>query len=296
MSCDQRFRGTLRFENRAAVKRALRELAEEDDDGCFEESAFALDDLKVVGLSLTIDVDGSFPSSFWDVTCGLLEQLAAHAKAGTIKATYDSGEGSPLVEKIAPPTARERAAQAADPGQIVRSGDLKAIRALLARGSSPDELLAQAVTCKAAVIDLLVARGAVVNGTEASRPLRWAAQFGATDAAKALLRAGADPNLLDGRPPSRTTPLHMAAYHGRLPVVKLLLAHGARVDAGDAPGASTPLHDAVGSRSRVRPKIVALLLEAGARSDVRNVLGETPLGKARRRGERELVGLLEKRR
>lgn len=56
----------------------------------------------------------------------------------------------------------------------------------------------------------------------------------------ALLKKGADKDALDH---SGGTPLVEAAYHGRLPVVKTLLAKHAGVNIADAEGSAT-LHGA----------------------------------------------------
>jgi len=84
---------------------------------------------------------------------------------------------------------------------------------------------------------------ALPSSTPAERhqALAFAAQYGHTEIARALLDAGEDPNRLnpDGMH-SHSTPLHQAALGGHLAVVKLLVERGARLDALDALWKATP--------------------------------------------------------
>lgn len=68
-----------------------------------------------------------------------------------------------------------------------------------------------------------------------------AAQFGHTEIMRALLEAGEDPNRfhpLGGH--SHGTPLHQAAGYGYLKMVRLLVEHGARLDIKDVLWRATP--------------------------------------------------------
>lgn len=70
-----------------------------------------------------------------------------------------------------------------------------------------------------------------------------------------------------------TTPLHHAAWHGHVDVVRLLLQHGARPQAQNADG-STPLHWAA---MNGHPEVARLLLAVGPEVvHVKTVTGETP--------------------
>lgn len=76
---------------------------------------------------------------------------------------------------------------------------------------------------------------------------------------------------------SKRTPLHLAANHKTKPkkslnIAKLLLFHGATVDPVDSKK-RTPLHYAC---RRGRREMVFLLLSAGAKTDVIDIVGKTP--------------------
>ena len=72
------------------------------------------------------------------------------------------------------------------------------------------------------------------------------------------------------------TPLHLASFAGRTGTVKLLVQHGADVNAHDEEH-STPLHRAVSSRFALdgNINIVRELLGHGANVDERNDRGQT---------------------
>jgi len=80
---------------------------------------------------------------------------------------------------------------------------------------------------KRAVVEQLVTAGASVNATAKAgfSCLHFAAQAGATDAAEALLLAGAKPSVWEAR--KKATPMHLAAQKGHAGLVTLLLRHGA---------------------------------------------------------------------
>jgi uncharacterized protein len=80
-------------------------------------------------------------------------------------------------------------------------------------------------------IDLQDVNQAGIDGEE--RPLHLAARHGLIDDMRILLREGAD---VDARGDLGLTPLHNAAMKGHIAAVQLLLEHGADVDAKDENG------------------------------------------------------------
>ncbi len=100
----------------------------------------------------------------------------------------------------------------------------------------------------AAIIALLDKDRALANArseTDArgTFPLHVAAEFGRAEAARALLRYGADPALLDTE--NDAIPLSWAAFFGRPDVVAVLLEHGSAPSQRNKHGL-TPLACAVG--------------------------------------------------
>jgi len=90
----------------------------------------------------------------------------------------------------------------------------------------------------------------------------------------------ANPSLLGDRLPNGRTPLHTAAYGGKLNIVALLISRGADVNAVNAIGAA-PLH---GAALAGHEAVVKLLLEKGANPNLANQNGYTPLCNATNTG------------
>ena len=130
-----------------------------------------------------------------------------------------------------------------------------------------------------ALLAIPVASYFTLSGSE--RELLAAARSGDVDRARAALDAGASPQVTDRR---GHTPLHVAAWHGRLPVARALVNARAEVNARAGASGETPLHFAVRAN---RPDMVVLLLGAGARSSLRTLgLSEPDI-----RGQRHPAGL-----
>lgn len=94
-----------------------------------------------------------------------------------------------------------------------------------------------------------------------STPLCWAAQFSDKKTVALLLEHGADPNYMpiyknDVPPPA---PLVLAAEDDKIAILRLLIAHGARVN--DSPNGSSALWSAA---SNNQPYAVSVLLASGA--------------------------------
>ena len=109
-----------------------------------------------------------------------------------------------------------------------------------------------------------------------STPLRWAAVHGVPQAARLLIEHGADVNATTE---NGSTPLHWAANRDSLPVARLLLEQGADVNAASSKRYS-PLHwAAIGNA----PSVTALLIESGADVNATGLDGITPLHWATRK-------------
>ena len=119
---------------------------------------------------------------------------------------------------------------------------------------------------------------------EGQTALHYAAYQGNTDAAKLLLAARADVNVRDA---SGLTPLHAAAFEGRVLLASLLLQKGAAVGPRDAAG-NTPLHYAVLGD---HVEMAALLLGTGAEPLAVNARGQSPAQIAQAMNNPRIVAL-----
>ncbi|CAM9885646.1 unnamed protein product [Ectocarpus fasciculatus] len=125
----------------------------------------------------------------------------------------------------------------------------------------------------------------VLFGAEHESALHVAAARGAEEASKALMVAGADPNLCDK---GESSPLHLAAKAGHDRVVSLLLLKGAQVDAKGYFG-DTPLTLAAFGGHAL---CISELLLGGADKDGAGDGNETPLFKAAARNHLQVVEML----
>jgi ankyrin repeat protein len=111
-----------------------------------------------------------------------------------------------------------------------------------------------------AVVALLLAHGAPATTTPS--PLPGAVSKGDAAIVRRLLAAGADPNAFG---PYGSAALHAACMQGKLPMIRLLLSRGARLDLRDREHHGTPL----GWAQYFRHPAAARLLRIAARSRVR---------------------------
>ncbi|CAG2101639.1 unnamed protein product [Medioppia subpectinata] len=118
-------------------------------------------------------------------------------------------------------------------------------------------------------------------------PLHFAAQFGHSETAEVLLRAGIS---RDARTKVDRTPLHISAQEGHLAIVSLLIMHGSDVDAKDMLR-MTPLHWAV---ERGHTDVVECLLSNGADINITSKFEKTPIDIAYDNGRLEMVPTLQK--
>ena len=121
------------------------------------------------------------------------------------------------------------------------------------------------------LIELLIAHGAdpELANLEGNTPLHLAVIKGSTRHLRSLLRNGASPNAQNNEV---QTPLHISVRNDSTLDSKALLLANAETDVGDVNG-NTPLHLATRA---VLPRLVHLLLDAGASSSQANQLGRTP--------------------
>ena len=177
-----------------------------------------------------------------------------------------------------------------------------------------------------AEIERLVADGERVNIQDANSrtPLHVAVYRKHHEAARALLRLGANPNTFDAQrydivtiaavqndiemlnialqngasarnvtTPADSTALITAAHLGHVEVVRILIAHKAPLDHVNARG-WTALHEAValGNGGPNHVATVEALVKAGADTDIKDRQGATALSYARRRRYNEMIKIL----
>jgi ankyrin repeat protein len=151
-------------------------------------------------------------------------------------------------------------------------------------GSSEAPIHVAAANASTNMLRLLLDRGAHLEMRDRSghTVLQQACRAGALDVASLLLEKGADPessnsppdDISPASPQSTWTPLHLAACHGHLNIVKALLQAGANLQACAADSGSTALHFAVehGNEDAVR-----YLMNWGADLEAENAACETAL-------------------
>ena len=158
--------------------------------------------------------------------------------------------------------------------------------ALVRRGARADNVISAAALGRTDLLDTWVVDGETIapGVTLAAVPwprlrpdprlhleyaLTWAATWGRTDAVALLLRRGVAATASDGDLPA----LHLAAAHGHIDIVRLLLAHGASLETRssyDGTVLTGTLWFAYNSPvdSVDYPAVLRALIELGARTDV----------------------------
>jgi ankyrin repeat protein len=155
----------------------------------------------------------------------------------------------------------------------VHRGDSALVRSLLTHGADPNAIITQGSPGRRVSSDVILS-----VDTIGATPLWLAASERRVDIVRLLAASGADPSIdKDG-----TTPLMAAIGNNEqrsLETVKALLDLGVDVNAADLPG-DTALHLA---EARGFTTIAQLLIDKGARIDVRNRRGQTPLAVAKKK-------------
>ena len=135
------------------------------------------------------------------------------------------------------------------------------------------------------IVEILLARGADLNIFDA-------AAAGDLDRLKTL--AAEDTELIGSFSPDGFTPLGLATFFGRRDVLDFLLSHGADPNAASKNQMRvTPLHSAVAHRQpEIAVAMVESLLSNGAKVNVSQDGGWTPLHQAAAHGQLEIIKLL----
>jgi len=166
----------------------------------------------------------------------------------------------------------------------------------------PELLYRAAREGRAELVELLLAMGVSPNsrwrsGEREQTPLHVAAQYGRDLVVGILLRKGALVDArIDGSGWHERTPLHVACVDAQANVAAILVGAGADVNARDA-GNMTPLHLAamgrhIGQAERRQEALVELLLRNGAKPNVKDEMGYSPLQRAAEEGNRPIAHAL----
>jgi ankyrin repeat protein len=189
----------------------------------------------------------------------------------------------------------------------VRNGNIKVVQLLLGRkpslekqdkyGYTPLHLAARQSQDLEAIVLLLINNGADIEATDEKggrTALQWAVRNGNTKIVKLLLER--KPNLERKDKVNEDTALHIAARQPQdlEPIVRLLLAKGAKTAATSGDGGCTALHLAVRYGN---VKVVRLLLAKNANIEAEMKKGQTtPLHLAATSGDELIIeALLEKK-
>jgi ankyrin repeat protein len=224
--------------------------------------------------------DTAFQQAAWD---GNVEQVKAMLAAGAKVNDEAYGVRPPLYLTIVQGQQRNTAvaklllAAGADPNVEVDDGYPGGRRVVLQTAVGWGNI---------EIMKALLAAGAKVDHVDKSgqQPIHTAAARGSIEAAKVLLATGArvdaeiksnEMDWMNGR-----QPLHIAAFHGNTATVEFLISMGADVNAKDASGSTAVKTVVYGGCNAERINTLKLLIESGAKPDLADRDGRTPLDHA----------------
>ena len=132
-------------------------------------------------------------------------------------------------------------------------GKKDVVNALLASGVELNVYEAAGTGQTERLRELIAADPSLINSHsfDGFTPLGLAVFFGQRETVQALLDAGADVNIAS-RESMKVSPLASASAAGQLDIARLLIAHGANVNAR-ASGDFTPLHESAASGRKAAP-------------------------------------------
>ena len=178
--------------------------------------------------------------------------------------------------------------------EAARNGNLARVQELLNLGIDLDRPISHGTALAHAagqghkeIVELLIGRGADIEGGNGLSPLSCAARKGRDELVRLLIARGADIEADTGGP---GTALFQASAEGHLSTVRLLLDLGATVDAKTEKRA-TPLLVATAAGHL---DVVVQLIEAGADLDCTDRSGDTALHHAAHKGSAAIVQALVK--
>jgi ankyrin repeat protein len=217
-----------------------------------------------------------------------LEMMKLLIKSGAdVNARNGELAGVTALEIVIAPSQEEKVSSKDDVRASARSRRIAAVRLLLDNGAEAGRtsrlggcpLAVAAGVGPVEIVAMLLKSGAPVIGKGAlDQPMVECARFRnpmAAEIMEKLLSNGGKVNTVFA--PNGDSALHTAAANGNLPVARVLLEHGAKVETLDRFGA-TPLHRAATGNHEEMAK---LLLAKGASRKAEDAEGRTPLMRAK---------------